>query len=449
MNKLFYYFIVFLYFCIFNGIYMKNMVAIVGRPNVGKSTLFNRLIGERNAIVEDTPGVTRDRIYGTMEWNGKIFSVIDTGGFIPGSENQLERAIREQAMLAIEEANVVVMLCDGRDGVTPFDQDIASILRLANKPVVLVINKCDNAKQQEYAYEFHSLGIGEPFPISATNGLNTGDFLDEITNNLNSNEIIEEDNRLKIAIVGRPNVGKSSLSNALLGFERSIVTPIAGTTRDSIDSIMKYYGEEIVLIDTAGLRVTEDIIEKEGMERTKKQIKEADVVVYIFDLTQNYEISDIDFYKTYITDSLKSDKKVIILFNKCDLFDNNLVDAFDEEKLTLSKGNLNFDKNNLIKLSATNKDDIEKLRDRFVDLVSDFSSTIEDNRIVTNVRHRDSLKEARASLLKSIEAISLDESNEFVAVYFRRALNALGEITGSVTTDDILNNIFSNFCIGK
>jgi GTP-binding protein len=185
-----------------------NIVAIVGRPNVGKSTLFNRLIGQRNAIVEDTPGVTRDRIYGDVEWNGKTFALVDTGGFIPGSENQMEKAIREQAMIAVDEADVIIMVCDGRDGVTPFDIDIATILRRSKKPIVLVINKCDNSSQQSYAFEFHSLGIGEPFPISSTNGLNTGDFLDAVCEHLNEQQNTELDERLKIAIVGRPNAVK-------------------------------------------------------------------------------------------------------------------------------------------------------------------------------------------------------------------------------------------------
>ena len=309
-----------------------NLVAIVGRPNVGKSTLFNRLVGQRNAIVEDTPGVTRDRIYGTTDWNGKTFSVIDTGGFIPGSENEMERAIREQAVLAIEEANVIVMLCDGRDGVTPFDQDIATILRRSNKPVVLVVNKCDNSKQQSFAFEFHSLGIGEPFPISANNGLNTGDFLDEITNYFDADEIIEDDTRLKIAIVGRPNVGKSSLSNALLGFERSIVTPVAGTTRDSIDSVMKYYGEEIVLIDTAGLRKRANIkenIEMFSVMRTGRAIERCDVAIVLLDAERGLEEQD----KKIINMVNEERKGMIVAVNKWDLIekDTNTANKFTQK----------------------------------------------------------------------------------------------------------------------
>jgi GTP-binding protein len=299
-----------------------NIVAIVGRPNVGKSTLFNRLTGKRNSIVEDTPGVTRDRIYGTMEWNGKTFSLIDTGGFIPGSEDQMERAIREQAILAVEEANVIVMLCDGREGVTPFDQDIATILRRSNKPIILVVNKCDNAKQQSYSFEFHSLGIGEPFPISATNGLNTGDFLDAITDNFEKDEIEENDSRLKIAIVGRPNVGKSSLSNSLLGFERSIVTPIAGTTRDSIDTVMKYYGEEIVLIDTAGLRKRSHIkenIEMFSIMRTARAIERCDIAIIMLDAERGLEEQD----KKIINMVNDERKGMLVAVNKWDLIEKD------------------------------------------------------------------------------------------------------------------------------
>jgi GTP-binding protein len=298
-----------------------NIVAIVGRPNVGKSTLFNRLVGKRSAIVEDTPGVTRDRIYGDVVWNGKSFSLIDTGGFVPGSEDEMEKAIREQAMIAVDEADVIVFVCDGRDGVTPFDMDIARILRNSHKPIVLVINKCDNSVQQGYAFEFYSLGLGEPFPISSTNGLNTGDFLDAVTNNLNVTDSDDDnDERLKIAILGRPNAGKSSLSNALIGVERSIVTPIAGTTRDAVDSIMKYYGEEIVLIDTAGLRRRSHIkenIEMYSILRTSRAIERCDIAIIMIDAERGLEEQD----KKIINMVDEARKGMIIAINKWDLIE--------------------------------------------------------------------------------------------------------------------------------
>ena len=299
-----------------------NIVAIVGRPNVGKSTLFNRLIGEKTAIVENIPGVTRDRIYGDVEWNGKTFAVVDTGGFVPGSENEMEKAVREQAMIAVDEADVIVLVCDGRDGVTPFDIDIATILRRSRKPIVLVVNKCDNATQQAFAYEFHSLGIGEPFPVSSTNGLNTGDFLDEVCSHLTYKDADEDDDRLKIAILGRPNAGKSSLSNALLGTERSIVTPIPGTTRDAIDTVMKYYGEEIVLIDTAGLRKRANVkenIEMYSILRTGRAIERCDVAIVVIDAERGVEEQD----KKIINMVDEQRKGIIVAINKWDLIEKD------------------------------------------------------------------------------------------------------------------------------
>ena len=303
-----------------------NTVAIVGRPNVGKSTLFNRLIGQKNAIVEDEPGVTRDRIYGTVEWNGKTFAVVDTGGFVPGSENEMEKAIREQAMIAVDEADVIVLVCDGRDGVTPFDTDIATVLRRSRKQIVLVVNKCDNAMQQNYAHEFHSLGVGEPFPISSTNGLNTGDFLDAVCENIAYDSEEDNDERLKIAIVGRPNAGKSSISNALLGVERSIVTPIAGTTRDAVDATMKYYGEEIVLIDTAGLRKRANVkenIEMYSIMRTGRAIERCDVAIVVIDAERGLEEQD----KKIINMVNEQRKGIIVAFNKWDLLEKDMKTA--------------------------------------------------------------------------------------------------------------------------
>lgn len=338
-----------------------NIVAIVGRPNVGKSTLFNRLIGSRNAIVEDVPGVTRDRIYGDAEWNGKKFAVIDTGGFIPGSEDVMERAIREQAIIALEEADAVVFVCDGKDGVTPFDVDIATILRRSKKPVVLVVNKCDNTLQQTYAYEFHSLGLGEPYAISSANGMNTGDFLDTLVSHLEKFNDEENDERLKIAIVGRPNAGKSSLSNALLGYERSIVTDIAGTTRDAVDSVMKYYGEEILLIDTAGLRRRSHVkenIEMYSVMRTGRTIERCDVAIIMIDAERGLEEQD----KKIINMINEARKGIIIAINKWDLIEKDtktsekFLNKFREEMKT-------FDYAPVVFISAVTKQRITKVID--------------------------------------------------------------------------------------
>ncbi len=294
-----------------------SLVALVGRPNVGKSTLFNRLIGHKEAIVEDKPGVTRDRIYGYCEWNGVRFQVVDTGGFIPGTEDKMEKAIREQAMNAIEEADAIIFMCDGRDGVTPFDIDIATILRTSTKPVSLAINKCDNTRMDSYSYEFHSLGIGEPFAISSLSGYGTGDLLDDVTKNLKKSIEEDFDERLKIAIVGRPNAGKSSLTNSLLGKDRSIVTDIPGTTRDSVDSVLKYYGEEIILIDTAGLRKKSQVkenIEMYSIIRTGKAIERCDVAIILVDATRGLEDQD----KKIINQVDTARKGLIIAINKWD-----------------------------------------------------------------------------------------------------------------------------------
>ncbi len=306
-----------------------NLVAIVGRPNVGKSTLFNRMVGSKEAIVESTPGVTRDRIFGESDWNGKYFTLIDTGGFIPGAEDQMEKAIREQANIAMDDADVIVYVCDGRDGITAYDYDIAGILRRAKKPIVLVVNKCDNAIQDANAFEFHALGIGEPFPISALSGRNTGDMMDAIAGHLKDIGKQEFDPRLKIAIVGRPNAGKSSLTNALLGEERMIVTDIPGTTRDSIDSIVKYYGEEIVLIDTAGLRKKSQVkenIEMYSIFRTARAIERCDVAIVMLDGERGLEDQD----KKIINQVDENRKGMLIAVNKWDIVekDHKTADKF-------------------------------------------------------------------------------------------------------------------------
>ncbi len=338
-----------------------NLVAIVGRPNVGKSTLFNRLIGERAAIVEDTPGVTRDRIYGISDWNGIRFMLIDTGGFIPGSEDDMERAIREQAMIAIDEADTIIYVTDGRDGITPFDEDIAKILRSSNKKVVLVVNKCDNTIQDNYSFEFHKLGLGEPYPISALNGHNTGDFLDIVVEGLKDFDPDEEDARLKIAIVGRPNAGKSSITNSLTGKERSIVTNIPGTTRDSVDSVIKYYGEDIVLIDTAGLRKRSQVsenIEMYSMLRTSRAIERCDIAVVVVDAERGFEDQD----KKIINQVNEARKGIMIAINKWDLIekDTNTVDEWTKK---IREGMRTFDYVPIVFISAITKQRINKILD--------------------------------------------------------------------------------------
>lgn len=310
-----------------------DLVAIVGRPNVGKSTLFNKLVGHRHAIVESEPGITRDRLYGESEWNGKRFKLVDTGGFIPGESEVMDASIREQAMVAISEADIIVFVCDGRDGVTTFDEDIANILRASKKETLLIINKCDNTTQDNFAFEFWKLGLGEPYPISSMNGHGTGEFLDALTEKVNySPEEDTEDKRLKICFVGRPNVGKSSLTNALLGEERSIVTDIPGTTRDAIDSVYKYYGEEIVMIDTAGLRkrsAVKENVEMYSTLRTARAIERCDIGVVLLDSTRGLEDQD----KKIINMLDEARKGILIAVNKWDLIekDTHTADTFRKD----------------------------------------------------------------------------------------------------------------------
>jgi GTPase len=295
------------------------IVVIVGRPNVGKSTLFNRLVGKRGAIVDDISGVTRDRNYGEVEWDGKIFQLIDTGGYVPDSSNKFEAAIREQVEIALLEADSILFVVDVRDGMNPVDVEISKMLRSSNKNFFLIVNKVDSEHFESAASEFYKLGIDKIYTISALAGRKIGDLLDELTAEfIPIDQEKEDDKRLKIAIVGRPNVGKSSLTNALLGFDRSIVTDIPGTTRDSINSILKYYGKEIVLVDTAGLRKKkriEENIEFYSMVRTLKAIGECDVAVIMIDAVAGLDKQD----QKIIDEAVGRRKGIILAVNKWDL----------------------------------------------------------------------------------------------------------------------------------
>ncbi|MFI5221525.1 MAG: ribosome biogenesis GTPase Der, partial [Bacteroidia bacterium] len=316
---------------------MANIVAIVGRPNVGKSTLFNRLVEERKAIVDDLSGVTRDRHYGTADWIGKNFTVIDTGGFVPASEDVFEKAIRSQVKIAIEEADVLLFVVDVTTGITDLDAEFAKVLRRSKKPVFVVVNKVDNNERQYQAAEFYGLGFDNLFMISSITGSGTGELLDEMVSKFPEEEEVEEIKPLpKIAIIGRPNVGKSSYINALLGEERNIVTEIAGTTRDTIHSKYQLYGKEFFLMDTAGIRrktkVKEDV-EFYSVMRSIRAIEECDVVLLLVDATVGLDSQELNL--VHLAD--KNGKGIVILVNKWDLITKDQSTSLKVEKEILEK----------------------------------------------------------------------------------------------------------------
>ena len=296
----------------------KPVVAVVGRPNVGKSTFFNKVIGRRIAIVEDTPGVTRDRIYAETEWNGIEFAIIDTGGIEPDSEDIILSQMRQQAEIAMDTADVILFLVDGKDGLTSADREVANMLRRRGREVILVVNKIDSHKLPDDFYDFYELGLGEPIPISAANMLNFGDLLDEIVNAFPKEQYEEEEDVIKIAVIGKPNVGKSSLINELVGENRVIVSPIAGTTRDSIDTPFEKDGDRYMLIDTAGIRrkskVTEDI-ERYSVIRAVAAIERSDVALLMIDAAEGITEQD----KKIAGVAHEAGKGIIVVVNKWDL----------------------------------------------------------------------------------------------------------------------------------
>lgn len=297
---------------------MANIVAIVGRPNVGKSTIFNRLTDSRKAIVDSESGVTRDRHYGKSEWNGVEFSVIDTGGYVKGSEDVFEGEIRKQVQLAIDEANVILFVLDVAEGITDDDKVVANILRKGKKKVFVVANKVDNSVRQGLAGEFYALGLGEVHNISAISGSGTGDLLDEVVKVFDKDAVEEELDIPKFAIVGRPNVGKSSMINALLGKERNIVTPIAGTTRDSINTRYTAFGHDFLLIDTAGIRKkskVEEDLEFYSVMRSIRAIEDCDVCLLLIDATLGLEAQDINIFRL----AENNRKGIVVVVNKWDL----------------------------------------------------------------------------------------------------------------------------------
>jgi len=311
---------------------MNNIVAIVGRPNVGKSTFFNRLIQRREAIVDSVSGVTRDRNYGKSEWNGKEFSVIDTGGYIKGSDDVFEAEIRRQVELAIDEADVIVFLVDVEEGITPMDAEVAKLLRKVTKPVVVAVNKVDNSMREKDAVEFYNLGLGEYFTIAGMSGSGTGELLDAIVDLLPEAEAPDENAEVlpRFAVVGRPNAGKSSIINALIGEDRFVVTDIAGTTRDAIDTTYNRFGYKFNLVDTAGIRrkakVKEDL-EFYSVMRSVRAIEHSDICILVIDATRGFEGQDQSIF--WLAE--KNRKGVVILVNKWDLVEKDTMTTRDYE----------------------------------------------------------------------------------------------------------------------
>lgn len=357
---------------------MANIVAIVGRPNVGKSTLFNRLTDSRKAIVDEVAGVTRDRHYGKSEWNGVEFSVIDTGGYVHGSDDIFEGEIRKQVQLAIDEANVILFVVDVTDGITDDDKVVADLLRRSKKKTFLVSNKVDNGERQALSGEFYGLGLGEVYNVSAISGSGTGDLLDEIVKVLDKDEQLEELNIPKFAIVGRPNVGKSSTVNALLGKDQNIVTNIAGTTRDSINTRYRSFGHDFILIDTAGIRKkskVEEDLEFYSVMRSIRSIEDCDVCLLLIDATLGMEAQDLNIFHL----AEKNRKGVVILVNKWDLVEKD---------------------------TKTTKEYEEKIKERiapFRDVPIIFTSALTKQRILKAIEVAEKVYENRTKTIKTRE----------------------------------------------
>lgn len=344
-----------------------HLVAIVGRPNVGKSTLFNRLTRSQAAIVHDQPGVTRDRVYGVAHWSGREFAVIDTGGFVPHSADRFEEAIREQVKIAMQEADALLFVLDTTTGITDLDDAMVDVLRRSGKPVFVVANKADNQERRWETGTFYQLGLGEVFAVSAVNGTGTGELLDALVEGLpEEDEDAPEDDRLRVAVIGRPNVGKSSLVNALIGSERSIVTEISGTTRDAVHTPLKFEGRDLLLIDTAGLRkrarVSENI-EFYSTLRTERAVEECDIAVMLIDAVDGLTMQDIRVLKK--AEELR--KGILIGVNKWDLLKKESNTARDYEK-SINERLQTMDYVPIIFLSAVTKQRIYRLMQAVIEI---------------------------------------------------------------------------------
>ena len=346
---------------------MSNIVAIVGRPNVGKSTLFNRLFGERQAIIDDTSGVTRDRIYGECDWNGKNFTIIDTGGFVQHSDDVFETAVRQQVRFAVDEASAIVFMVDVTTGITDLDEQVANLLRRSNKPVYLAVNKVDNHQRMLLANEFYGLGFDNTYFLSSISGSGVGELLDDVVELFAPEDKEKEETQLpQIAIIGQPNVGKSTLLNSLLGEERNIVTDIPGTTRDSIHTLYNKFGNQFLLVDTAGIRrktkVHEDL-EFYSVIRAIKSLEECDVCLLMIDARHGVEAQDSNLFRL----AIKKHKGILILVNKWDLVEKDTNTLHQYEK-ALKHKLAPFNDLPILFISAQNKQRIFQVVETAVDV---------------------------------------------------------------------------------
>lgn len=355
------------------------LVAIIGRPNVGKSTFFNRLIGRRQAIVDEYSGVTRDRHYGKSDWGGREFSVIDTGGYVSDTDDIFEKEIAKQVMIAMEEANLILFVCDARQGLIDLDRDVARLLRQSKKPVMMVANKIDNPSQEAESYEFYELGFEKIYPISAINGAGTGDLLDDLIQLLPEEEKVEENELPRISVVGRPNAGKSSFVNALLGIDRNIVTDVAGTTRDTIDTHYNAYGFDFTLVDTAGIRkkakVHEDL-EFYSVMRAIRAIEHSDVCILMVDTTEGLGQQDLNIFGLIE----KNRKGVVVLINKWDLVEKETNTAKDFEAQIREKL-APFNDVPIIFTSVINKQRIHKALETALDVYKNRTQRVKTNKL--------------------------------------------------------------------
>ena len=412
----------------------KPIVAIVGRPNVGKSTLFNVLAGDNISIVKDTPGVTRDRIYADVEWLNHKFTLVDTGGIEPESKDIILSQMRDQAQIAIDTANVIIFITDVRQGLVDADAKVADMLRRSRKPVVLVVNKVDNFDRQMMdVYEFYNLGIGEPHAISASGKLGIGDMLDEVTGYFDPEMENEEESEIpRIAIVGKPNVGKSSLVNKLLGSNRVIVSDIAGTTRDVLEENLVLKGISLRILDTAGIRKTADTVEKIGVDRALEHAKDADLILYVVDASVPLDENDAK-----IMEILKG-RKAIVLLNKSDL-----TAVIEKEEMEQKTGAP------VISISAREETGMEELEEQMKKMFFQGEISFNDEVYITNARHKQALLEAKKSLELTAGSIEMGMPEDFFSIDLMNAYEELGSIIGEAVGEDLVNEIFSKFCTGK